>query len=347
MRKIFSLGYVVMSVVLLVGCATYSELNFDILRPAKFSMPPEIKSVVLIDNGYPFRDTSVNVLKIGWQKFVMDTVWADDFGKKALHALKNELDARNFYDTVFIDSLTYNSKETGKLLRPLSDDSIQSIRKRYNADAIITIDGYRYNNEAEVMTIGEGYYYATLDASGVLFWRIYDTASGTELISHVQRDTIFWDGEGGSFDWAMADFPSFPEAAGEVASYLGYQFADFTAPHWETVNRRMYTSGNVPFVNATDWINQNNWDEAEKLWRFVFENRKGKQKARAALNLALAMENKGRFKEALYWSHEAQCLYTDKSSFINAEKKYAVWFYVEMAKRMREHNKIKQQVGGE
>ncbi|NPA36743.1 MAG: hypothetical protein GXO47_07830 [Chlorobi bacterium] len=328
------------------GCSSYSELNYEILRPAKYSVPPEIKTVVLVDNSVVFPDTNVNVIRVGDEIVKVDTTKVQDYTKFVLNTVWEELGNRHFFDTVFIDSIHYKMISKRGPVEKLSQKQIAEICNKFGVDAIVSLDAYRYTNNIKVNDMGDYEYYSTYDASAIHLWRIYDCHSGNIMNVHLQKDTIFWEGYGNSLNQSLAGFPSFSDATHAIGSYLAYKYVDYVAPHWEEVTRRLYTSGNMNFLNATEWLNKGNWVEAEKIWNYIYRNGPEKARIKAALNLAVAFERKGNIKQAYEWAHKAYSILAEKEGSDNSGfKRYIIDLYTQMAVRMNEIKKLEEQLG--
>ena len=327
------------------GCSSFSEMNFEVLRPAGFSFPPEIKSVVLVDNSKVFPDTNVNVIMLDDAIIKIDTNKVAVYSTSVLNTIKEELLSRLFFDTVYIDTIQYKIIGNRDPLDKLSNAQIKDICKKYKADAIISLDAYRYANDINIKTSSD-YFYSSYDASAINYWRVYNCTDMSVMNIHLQKDTIFWDGFGSSVNSSLGKFIDFGKATHEIGLYLSYQMADYLVPYWEEVTRNLYTSGSMHFLNATDWVNKNNWQEAEKIWNYIFTNGSKKARVKAALNLALAFERQGHIKEATDWAYKAYKILEGDSVTINSNiNRYTVEYYINLSAREKEYKKLIEQLG--
>ncbi len=350
------------------GCSSFSEMNFEVLRPAGFSFPPDIKSVVLVDNSKVFSDTSVNVIRVDDEIILVDTTKLNDYTKMVLNAVKSELENRVFFDSVYVDTIKYKSISKGKMIDKLTNNQIIDICDKFGADAIVSLDAYRYANNINVTSSGNpdaiivlneigttlktsisdsgDSFFSSYDASAINLWRIYNCSDRSVLNVYVQKDTIFWDGFGLSINSSLSNFIQLDKATREIGSYLSYQLVDYLAPYWEEVTRQLYTSGNMHFLNATDWVNKDNWQEAEKTWNYIYENGSKKAKIKASLNLALSLERRGEIDEAKNWTSKAYTLLLEMKSLNKTKlKMYVVFYYKDLQKRTKEYEKLVEQLG--
>ena len=344
MRRAFQNIFFLLLPVLVTSCASSSVIHFDILRPAGFSVPPEIKSVVLVDNSIDFPDTAANIVKVDEEIVKVDTTKVRDYPLHVIKTVGEALNSRLFFDTVYVDTLKHKIFRKGAQLDKLRPEQIDSICRKFGVDAIVSLDAYRYTNEVSVIGVGEFQYYATYDASAINYWRIY-LCDHSVLNTHVQKDTIFWEGQGETLNSSVREFPDFKKATYEIGTYLAQKYVDYLSPYWEEVSRRLFTNGNMNFQNATEWINKGNWLEAEKLWNYIYENGSRSAKTKAALNLAVSFERAGDIDHAVEWAYNAYKTMLEKAGGSAKLNIYVMDYYRELTVRRMEKKKLIEQLG--
>jgi hypothetical protein len=334
--------------VLLSGCISYSTINLDILNPAGVKFPVEIASVVIVDNALPYRDTAIHEVQTESRRYKLDTLYVDDFGHRLVESLGRNLRDQQFFDSVHVVEVPMNIPGSGEDLRPLSYFQIDSLSRRYNAQAVISLDQYKYHTTTNVVDL-TNFYYLTLDARSRSYWKIYNALNGELMDIYLQQDTIFWEGEGYSLNHAFSGLPGLGKAVEAVADYSGAKYAGHVAPSWSTVNRLYFTEGHPLFFQATDFALKGKWDKALPIWYRVYEAGRGKQKARAAFNIALGQETQGNFKEALAWAYRSLQHYGDLGfpAASEWEKQQAKMYYVELSTRLQKKKKLDDQFGFE
>ncbi|WP_439185325.1 DUF6340 family protein [Carboxylicivirga taeanensis] len=336
----------VLLVLLLFSCKSYEEMYYDVLRPAAYSVPPAIKSVVIVDNAFPFNPDNAHIAHVLGDEVRLDTVRVDTFVSVIISQLKKELDYRRFFDTVYIDTLQYNTVSDRKPYRSLTWQQVAAICERHNADAVLSLDGAEYGTSVSVQDM-EVEYYATMDVRGLVYWRLFDKFSRDILYAYPQRDTLYWDGVGQDVTTSVVSFPSLKEATIELGNYLGATFADQLVPFWEPVKRRVYLTGNSHFVNAAEWLSKDNRYEAEKLWGFIYEHGNSREKGKAANNIAISLEARGEMKLAVEWAYKSYEAFEMKGVTGTAdERQVAKKLYVDMVRRYRDIKKLEEQIGG-
>jgi hypothetical protein len=335
-------------VFLLPGCVSYSTIELDVLKPADVALPVEIASVVVVDNAYPFRpeDKGIHKIKVPRMEYTIDSIFVEDFGMQINQSLVGSLQSKAFFDSVYIVNQPLNSPEKGEPMAQLSPIVVDSLCAKYNAQAVIELGHYEYGTVINVIDI-EGQYYATLDARTTAYWKIHNNLSNDILDVHLQRDTIFWDGAGLTVGNAVEKLPAIRNALKEAALYAGFQYSDYVSPTWQSETRFFFKKGHPLFYEAQIHMNRGDWDEAGKVWYYIYENGKKKQKARAAYNLALSQEIKGNFLEATSWAYRALEHFQEAGGLgMNSyEHKMAKDYYIELSARLQEKKKLDKQYG--
>ena len=286
----------------LMSCSTVSYMDFDVLKPAEFFVPPQIASVVIVNNSAVYRDSSVYSARVQGKDMKLSGEFLDAFPDSVIQSLARQLQNRLFFDTVYVAEEKYFEDGKDHIYQALTSQEIKEIRQKYKADGIISLDGYRYSSFVDVDFYDDGLYHSHMEVGGQIMWRFLSTENETEILRKRQMDTLYWHGEGYSIESSVENFPAVIDAVTEVAFYLGDSFANVISPHWEWVRRKFYLSGNQHFSAAADWLRKGNVKEAEKLWGFIYHNGSTANKARAAYNIAVSLEKNGLVNEAYEWA---------------------------------------------
>lgn len=338
----------IVGVLFLSGCASYSTIELDVLKPAEIEIPVEIASVVVVDNAIPFTssDSSVHKIILPDRKYSVDTIWVEDFGNRVVESFSGTLESKQFFDSVHVAKGSFKNPAMENPLSPLSAFEIDSLLRHYNAQAVISLDYFDYGTTLRI-TDTPDFYYSTLDVHSNSYWRIHNGLNGEIMDVHFQQDTIFWEGAGASLMEAAEELPSIRKALEMAAQHSGEKYADYVAPGWKNEIRRYYTHGHPLFSRASELISKGNWDEANRICYYVYENGSDKQRARAAFNLALGKEVLGEFREAAAWAYRSIEAYQELGtlSVSHKEKDISVQYYTHLAVRIQEKKKLDEQYG--
>lgn len=339
-------SFILILITVLTSCSSYEILNIDVLKPAKHTFQPEIKSVVLVDNSVPYRGKDVHKVKTLTSKFSVDTIWVDNFSTISINALKEELQGRMFFDSIYLhpDRL----KQDDRLInRALNWQQVDSLCEQYNAQAVIAFEKGIYNTKIQVDRTYDGGLYGYLDASAVILWRAYNNLNQELIYKETQQDTISWDAVGYNIEDIARDLPTIKASIEELAIYMGAQAADHATPIWESQRRGYYATGNFHFLQASEFVRKQEWGEAVKIWKYTFDNSQKKTKARAAYNLALASEMLDDYESVQYWLAQAtEAMGSISGASASVDKKRIISYSFYMNKRIKDMQELKQQIGG-
>lgn len=348
MKKFVPITQVFIALGMFLGvtsCTSLSTISVEVMKPATYSVAPQIISVLVVDNSYPSVSDSANRVNLLGKRSTIDSVFVNDFGLRATESMAYELDQRAFFDSIFFHPHSLNRPNDGIPLPELSLESIDSLLNIYNANAIISLEDFRYNSLIKVSNYADSYY-VTLDTDGTLFWKFYD-ADGYILDTYLQRDSIFWSDVILKQNNSPIVIPDLRDALQTLADFMGRNYPNRVSPSWKLEDRNFFMGGHYLFSRATDLAKINNWNEAAKVWYYVYENGTAKQKAMAAFNLALSFEMRSDFDEALAWAD------ISKKSFSNLKflqskgslKNRATLYYLRLQERLNEQNKLNEQFG--
>ena len=118
-------------------------------------------------------------------------------------------------------------------------------------------------------------------------------------------DSIFWEKSGLNED-ILGQLVSEKELVEEASAFAGTVPVKHLLPYWTTGRRHLFTGGTVNMRDAAIYVKEKNWEEAIRLWKIEFDERKGKRKMYAACNIALGYEMQDLLDEAYQWAVEAQ-----------------------------------------
>ena len=330
----------------LLSCAGVIRLPLEIKRPASFSVPPDILSIVVADHAFPFRSDSMHVVMLPHDTILVDTIMVDDFSIRVATALVNELENRAFFDSASLHPVSLNTPPTGAKLKIAPSQTISYLSERHDVQAIAAIENAEYSSEIKI-GFHEGHYYVTLDATGELFWKLYDS-NGLLLDVYLQRDTIFWHDVIPMYSDQEREIPAIRDAIEMLATFMGENYANRLSPRWETATRSLFTKGHYLFDRATELVEANDWEEAAKIWFHLYSTgNNALHKAKASHNLALSFEVRGNFDEAIAWSDKSLEYFNQvsPSRASNRIKSLSRLYNIELKKRRNEGFMLQQQTG--
>ena len=277
----------------LTSCSTLDMLAVDTLMPADVSFAPDVKRMAVLDNTLPA--PSDHTLTVGNIIAVDSRVLCD--------ALASHIADADYFDTVIIcDSLLRSDVADASVL--LSPEEVQSLARDLGVDMLFVV------NAAAVSTTREMVYSVYDDEERVpavrgammLDAHIYLPGRDRPFQHFTDRDTLYWEADGLTKQQLVDD----------ASRRMAMLPVRHVVPLWDTVERYYYRGGTVNMRDGAVAMAEGDWDLAARCWQREYDSRKGRQKMRAAFNLALYHEMKGDIAGALKQLKDVQDAFAGK-----------------------------------
>lgn len=332
--------------VLLSSCSSLLYTSIDVLRPAKVAFAPEAKNLLIVNN------TVVQPPEVGHTTHLIGEnsrnilLQADSLSIFCLGALTEELSAKNFFSSV---TLLPNSKNTSgnfNQINHLTPDSVFKNCVIHQADAILSLDKIKVNDElSELYLLETGTFLSALDVKYESSWSIH-YPNKPKLSSIEFKDTVYWESESYFRKKAISDLPKRDDALIDGALYVGKKAVDRFVPYWEKVDRYLFNSNNKYIKKGIDSVYVKNWQSAIGNWEIALNKSKSSlTQALAANNIAVAYEIIGDIDKAIEYATKSYYL-MGKLTFINYDSFSRISQYInELTIRKSETEKLKIQLG--
>lgn len=307
MKKSVSLILAVIGVAM-VSCSTMQTVTFDRLEAADVNFPATVKNVAVVNN-MPIYEVGKNHKEISLQ--------LEGDGKIASEALaKGIADANYFEQVVICDSALRGKDGEPRANVLLTKDEVKQLATDLGADMIFSFDQVHVQTRPGFILFAD--YPLPIDAvEGIVtpVVRIYVPNREGPLLVVSKQDTISWE-----INPSLSD----QQIVKEASEYAAYLPINHLLPHWKETTRLYYDGGNVDMRDAGVCVRENDWDGAYKLWKNVYDKKKGRQQMKAANNIALYYEMKDDFTKAREWAEKAL-----KQAKSGSSDEYHIYFYIQ------------------
>ncbi|MFT3738610.1 MAG: DUF6340 family protein [Breznakibacter sp.] len=330
----------------LSSCLTSKPFNIDVLKPAEYTVPVDIKNVVVANNAYRIGDSiEVLVNKQGGQYIKSNP---DTVPEVVLKQLTKSLAERRFFDTVYYYPRPLTRMVVSGGIKPVSNNELQVLRNTCNADAAIVLQGYKIIPSIDYILVSDEtkYYHVEQSVDAEFTWLFIDLRTDSVLNVYKQTDVLDWTAFSEKFKYPVPGLPSFKESIVVTADLLGFAYADYISPNWQSTERYYYSSNAGYYGEADQHVKNNEWDKASKIWFGLYEVAKKSTKARLAHNIALSYEMMGNFEDASLWAHESWTIYNKLSDWFGYEKDREAKYFETLVKRSIDAKKLEGQIGG-
>ena len=277
------------------ACQSVEQLSIDYMLPAEVSFPASLKRVAVVNN-------------------------MPDSPENASQALLKEKEEKseseiarqtNYYTgnaslTVICDS-ALRTKDRQPREATLSTTEVNELTRSLGADFLIAVENVQLRSVNKLSFLPDiQAYYATVDVTVYPTLRIYLPNHPGPITTISSPDSIFWEEAGISEAEVRSRLIAKEDLIETASEFAGSSPVQYLLPHWKTAPRYLFTGGSVEMRDAAVYVREQNWEDAIRLWKQVYETKKGKRKMYAAYNIALGYEMQDSIHTATRWAAKAQ-----------------------------------------
>lgn len=335
------------------SCVVQKEIEIEVLKPSELNLSPEYKRVLLVDNTKKQLPNSGNYYKeiklssslkeLSSRRIQRsDTLNVDSLGSAAVFNAANNLLASDLLDTVFVWNENTHDRLKPKDMQLLSPRKVRNLADSTKTDMVISLDLFQYETEIVYSLWFNDLYELSANTQYSMIWRIYDGNTMSLLNRMAFRDTFYFD-----VQLYNVDQTGFLEAMVlESAWKAGELSAQKMFPWWKRVKRVYFKSGSPGLRLANRFYIKGEMDRAVVEWERAYAVSKGKDKARAAFNLALYYELSGMLEKSMEYLILARMVYDDSRVLLKTGSEYKLidTYSDVIEKRIKEDRKLKDQL---
>jgi hypothetical protein len=138
------------------------------------------------------------------------------------------------------------------------------------------------------------------------FWRLYKGESGELIDGYRLSDTLTWKYETTDAGKINRIFlPTIDIMMHQAGKKISKTCAGRISPVWVEQERKFFAGGNYKLSVAAHYINNNQLDEAEKIYTQLLSGSNATMVAAASYNIAFIHELRGNFEQAHVWARRA------------------------------------------
>lgn len=296
---------------LLGGCQSVEQLSIDYMLPAEVSFPATLKRVAVVNNMPEVPDNKLIVSEEEKKKEENELARITNYynGDAAITAesLAEALANENYFDEVVICDSALRSKDISPREATLIQEEVGELTQSLNVDFLIALENIQMRSTRKISYIPEwGLFYGTVDVKVYPTVRVYLPNRRGPMVTVNSNDSIFWEESGNSEAYVRSHLISEEDLVKQASDFGGTIPVKHLLPYWKTASRYLFSGGSVNMRDAAVYVREKNWEEAIKLWKQVYESKKGKQKMYAAYNIAFGYEMQDSIETAVDWALKAQ-----------------------------------------
>lgn len=338
--------FIAFGTIFLSSCTNLLYTSLDVLRPAKVAFAPEAKNLLIINN------TVVQPPEIGHVTQMLNEnprdilLQSDSLSVFCLGALTEELNGKNFFSSVLLIPESKNKSGNFNQISHLNADSVNNLCFSKNADAILSLDKIKVNDDLSEFYLPEtSTFLSTLEVKYETSWSIY-YPNKPEIATLQFKDTVYWESESYFRKKGFNKLPNRGDALIDGALNVGQKSVNRFVPYWEKVDRYFFNPYNKLMKRGMDSVYVKNWKSAIEIWESALKKTNNKLiKAQATNNIAIAYEILGDIDKALEYA--TQSYYSlGTLIFIDSDSFFRIAEYInELTQRKNDIAKLKIQLG--
>ena len=140
--------------------------------------------------------------------------------------------------------------------------------------------------------------------------------------------------------WKIVPELTFGDVVKDFSEFAASMPMQYLLPYWKEEERRYFDGGNVNMRDAGVCVREQNWEEAYRLWKELYDTKKGKVKMRAAYNLAVYYELQNDFVRAKECLDTAQVLASEDSW----EMQLILLYQLQLEEQAKQNQRLKVQM---
>lgn len=310
------------------SCQPLTSIQIETIVPADIEFPGNFNKIVFINLAIDINhddNTDTLLYKIITEE--MSLGFMDAIQSSAGVDSANFLYLKGYPDK---DKLYKSDTVSWQYLEKISDNS--------NADIFIILDSLRFSMESNIIT--EYYYipteyYKYRELAVNIYWSVFDLVEKKRLDQYHYNDTLFWDARSYSKTEVERKMSSVERSIRETSYFAAADYANRIFPGWQSETRYYFHLGNKDFETATQFVKNNNWEEASKIWKKYTNGVDKEITSRACYNMAVASEMTGEIGLAIAWAEKSN----------NIKNKSRTRYYISLLKsRQKDLEKLQKQI---
>lgn len=274
---------------------SYHGYSFEVLRPAPYTLPSGMRHVLIASGVGIVQSTDSTLAGLDEETLEQITRYEVRMPSIECAVVNDRLNTSGFVQATLLTD-TYTARELA--------DSVAILCRRHNADAIIMLDRYNYTCDMYIESVADGDRCLTINSAIESGFSLL-TPQGTVRSFDSQRDTSTWLACGYTNAEIAQQMPKYNEKYYATAEMAAENFVTLIVPEWEKANRYLLSANDRRFIDAIEWTTRDNWQNAQALWSEIYATSTASNKARAAINIALAYERADSPDTAAIWCSKA------------------------------------------
>lgn len=283
------------------SCVSYEKLSMEVFKPAKLTLPPDIRKVALVSRNLKYENDTLQNYHVKNRRLLKDKIRfnSDSLALiSCIDSLASRLLSQDRFDSILILSPNSFPETRVKNIRPGNAEWYKNLTDKTGADGLIILDMFScfYTSSDEYYTNNSGPVAKVITSN---IWSFYDGKQQKIIDRFIQIDTLYWDGTDEKGNFNKLRIPAKKEAISLAGGVIGENYSKHIQPTWTMVFRDIMTCDKPELKQAAKFAQKNKWEEASAIWQKYTDSKSKQNKIIALYNLALASEMNGEVDQAI------------------------------------------------
>lgn len=280
------------------SCQPLTSIKIETIVPADIDFPGNFNKIVFINLATDINyDDKMDTL--------LYNIITQEMSLGFMDAIQQSVgvDSSNF---LYVKG--YPEKEKFYKLDTVSWQYMKKISGQSDADIFIVLDSLNLSMESELIKESYSYpveYYKYRQLAVNISWSVFDMVDKKRLDKYYYNDTLLWDARGYSKVEIDKKMQSVERSIRETSYFAAVDYAKRIFPEWQSETRYYFHLGNKDFVKADQFVKNENWEEASKIWKNYTNNIDKEIASRACYNMAFVSEIEGKLELAIEWAEKS------------------------------------------
>jgi hypothetical protein len=271
----------------------------------------------------------------------------DSMAWLAIDEISIIFDESNFFNEVAFYREPVRTDSEWLSVKTLSPEDQSDFYYLNDYDALFVIDRLLFSVKEDVKKIQTGAFsiqptfYVDMRVEATISCSMYIYGEETPVTTFSITDSLFVKSTILNSDstFFLKEIPEY--VMRRLSWQLGNQAATRFIPTWRTEERTLFTGYGSRMKEATGYVNNKRWANAEALWMAELERKtQPADKAKLAYNLAVANEMQDKFEQALTWAKQARDYLTAANQQNNSPEAAIVNNYFSELERRMQNNRL-------
>lgn len=318
----------------LISCNSISLLTIEVQEPASITLPTDALNILVVNNSVPQPSTFGIERTYEGKDIENYPLKIDSVSWATMIALSETLSKSDFFSDVKVYKSSTRADNEWLSIVQFSKEFLDELFDNSTFDAIISIDRLLFSVKESVKGqtrdsfISPTYSFADIQIQSKLNGSIYMYNKEKAFTTFTVSDSLFLK-ESLTGD-SISLLKRIPEILiHDLAYEMGEKAGKLLTPSWKMADRLIYSNQNSRMKEALAHTKINKWKEAENIWLSEYNDKKKPvDKARLAMNIALANEMQDKLKDAHEWATRSKEYYDNSKMKADEEEITLITSYI-------------------